>query len=337
MKRILVVGAARPVVVAMRALLVLLVVAVALFVSSDAGEAYNAARAVWPRPRSIAHPEGAWFWRLHPASLQVVFAQEGPHWDAVHEILSQAEQRYANLIPVAATARQEREGVPGRVVGVASQIHVSIMDPSTVLDLQTDESYTLVVSLKTGIRVVADTVFGVLRGLETFAQLVEPRAGVVRLERRTDDGAGVQAVMDPGTRFYVECVQVDDAPAYPYRGIMIDTARHYLPVPVIERMLDAMVAGGIGAYGACNLTSRVRRPISSTSCTGTCPTTRASRSSRVRCPSWRKRPGPLRWSTRISTVTLLVPFVLCPGAADDVRHSSSPSAAGVVSGHPHRA
>jgi N-acetyl-beta-hexosaminidase len=34
--------------------------------------------------------------------------------------------------------------------------------------------------------------------------------------------------------------KVEDQPAYPHRGLLIDTARNFITVPVIKRIIDAM-------------------------------------------------------------------------------------------------
>jgi hexosaminidase len=88
-----------------------------------------------------------------------------------------------------------------------------------------DESYTLEVSLD-GARLKAPTVTGALRGLETFAQLVTPGA----------DG------------FEAPAVRIDDKPRFPWRGLMIDSSRHWMPVAVIERNLDAMAAVKLNVF-----------------------------------------------------------------------------------------
>jgi len=82
-----------------------------------------------------------------------------------------------------------------------------------------DESYTLDVSAN-GAVLRAAIVEGALRGVETFAQLVVPGA----------DG------------FQVAATHIEDKPRFPWRGLMIDASRHWMPVNVIERNLDAMAA-----------------------------------------------------------------------------------------------
>jgi hexosaminidase len=82
-----------------------------------------------------------------------------------------------------------------------------------------DESYQLDVSSEKAV-LAASTVEGALHGLETFAQLIEPGA----------EG------------FEVASVHIEDHPRFPWRGLMIDCSRHWMPIEVIERNLDAMAA-----------------------------------------------------------------------------------------------
>ena len=82
-----------------------------------------------------------------------------------------------------------------------------------------DESYRLDVSSSSA-RLSAATVMGALRGMETFSQLIGPG----------------------GDGFSVPAVHIEDHPRFAWRGLMIDAARHWMPVAVIERNLDAMAA-----------------------------------------------------------------------------------------------
>ncbi|HJQ67292.1 MAG TPA: family 20 glycosylhydrolase [Gemmatimonadales bacterium] len=82
-----------------------------------------------------------------------------------------------------------------------------------------DESYTLSISAERA-SLVAPTVVGVLHGLETLLQLVAMDGPVV----------------------YLPAVLIEDAPRFPWRGLLVDAGRHFEPVEVIERTLDGMAA-----------------------------------------------------------------------------------------------
>jgi hexosaminidase len=82
-----------------------------------------------------------------------------------------------------------------------------------------DESYTLEISDKQA-KISAPTTVGAMRGLETFLQLLEG----------DKDG------------FYFPAVSINDKPRFAWRGLMIDSARHFQPMEVLKRNLDAMAA-----------------------------------------------------------------------------------------------
>jgi hexosaminidase len=88
-----------------------------------------------------------------------------------------------------------------------------------VQELGEDESYQLNVTTS-GAELQAPTTLGVMRGLQTFLQLVEI----------TPQG------------FAVPAVTIQDKPRFPWRGLMIDSSRHFMPVDVIKRNLDGMAA-----------------------------------------------------------------------------------------------
>jgi hexosaminidase len=86
-------------------------------------------------------------------------------------------------------------------------------------ELGEDESYSLEVAAS-GAKLNAPTTLGALRGLQTFRQLLET----------TQSG------------FAVPAVSIQDAPRFPWRGLMIDVGRHFMPLDVLRRNLDGMEA-----------------------------------------------------------------------------------------------
>ncbi len=95
----------------------------------------------------------------------------------------------------------------------------------SVQELGEDESYTLEVA-SSGAKLSAPTSLGILRGLETFLQLV----------RTTPEGFSV-----PG-------VTIQDKPRFPWRGLMIDVGRHFIPLDVLKRNLDGMAAVKLNVF-----------------------------------------------------------------------------------------
>ncbi|XP_055968440.1 beta-hexosaminidase subunit beta-like isoform X2 [Sorex fumeus] len=101
------------------------------------------------------------------------------------------------------------------------QLLVSVVDDSecdSYPNISSDESYNLKVQGPVA-SLSAHSVWGVLRGLETFSQLI---------------------YQDPYGTITINESTITDSPRFPHRGILIDTARHYLPVKRILETLDAM-------------------------------------------------------------------------------------------------
>ena len=88
-----------------------------------------------------------------------------------------------------------------------------------LLALGSDESYVLDVA-PTGMELSAANDLGVLHGLETILQLLKASP----------------------IGFAVPALRIDDAPRFPWRGLMIDTSRHFIPMEVIKRNVDGMAA-----------------------------------------------------------------------------------------------
>ena len=88
-----------------------------------------------------------------------------------------------------------------------------------VQTLGEDESYRLQVS-STAVQLDAPNPLGILHGLQTFLQLVH---------------------LGPNG-FTVTAVTIEDRPRFPWRGLMMDVSRHFMPVAVMKRNLDGMEA-----------------------------------------------------------------------------------------------
>ena len=90
-----------------------------------------------------------------------------------------------------------------------------------------DERYSLQAS--GNIRLSADEPLGVLRGIETFLQLVQQNT------------AGA-----PG--FSLPAVAIQDLPRFPWRGLSLDVSRHFIPTEHVKRTLDGMAAVKLNVF-----------------------------------------------------------------------------------------
>ena len=89
----------------------------------------------------------------------------------------------------------------------------------SVQEFDEDESYTLDVTSSSA-TLSASNALGVLHGFETFLQLVQPAS----------DG------------FAAPAVHIEDKPRFPWRGLMIDTSRHFVPLDIVKHNIDGMAA-----------------------------------------------------------------------------------------------
>ena len=92
-------------------------------------------------------------------------------------------------------------------------------DSKPVQEVGEDESYVLEVKPERA-TITAATDLGTMHGLQTFLQLVTV----------SPDGFAAPAVV------------IKDTPRFPWRGTMIDTGRHFIPLEVLRRNIDGMEA-----------------------------------------------------------------------------------------------
>lgn len=154
-----------------------------------------------PWPRSLDTGTGAW--RLTNARFELI--SELQPFSGSHA----AVRRLSEVVA-------RRTGLPGTEIN-PTPIRVRCAQPSSgVPGIDQDEGYWLVVD-DAGIYLDAATGWGVLRGIETLAQLV------------TADGT-------------VPHVAIDDGPRFSWRGLLLDPARHFLSIETLLRTLDGMAS-----------------------------------------------------------------------------------------------
>jgi hexosaminidase len=94
-----------------------------------------------------------------------------------------------------------------------------------VQELGEDESYYLEITPQRA-QLSAPNPLGVLRGLETFRQLIVSTP---------------QGLVAPSAN-------IQDQPRFPWRGLHLDVSRHWMPVEVVKRNLDAMAAVKLNVF-----------------------------------------------------------------------------------------
>ncbi|XP_021035771.1 beta-hexosaminidase subunit beta [Mus caroli] len=172
--------------------------------------------ALWPFPRSVQM-----FPRLLYISAEDFNIDHSPNSTAGPScsLLQEAFRRYYNYV----FGFHKRHHGPARFRAEPQlqKLLVSITLESeceSFPSLSSDETYSLLVHEPVAV-LKANRVWGALRGLETFSQLV---------------------YQDSFGTFTINESSIADSPRFPHRGILIDTSRHFLPVKTILKTLDAM-------------------------------------------------------------------------------------------------
>ncbi len=99
-----------------------------------------------------------------------------------------------------------------------SQLEINFNN-SAELKLGIDESYQLIIT-SDKINLSAETNFGAMHGMETLLQLL----------------------MVDKDGYYFPKLEINDAPRFPWRGLLIDVCRHFMPMDVIKHNIDGMAA-----------------------------------------------------------------------------------------------
>ncbi|CAL9754288.1 unnamed protein product [Musa acuminata subsp. burmannicoides] len=172
---------------------------------------------LWPLPKLFRHG-----YRTLSVDPDLALDLQIPGGESL--ALSKAFERYRDLI----FTQWERSAQRSYMDYDVNKLTVLVASDDDTLQFGVDESYTLSVgggesfSVVNGAAIEANTVYGALRGLETFSQLCTPNT-----ENKT-----VEIQKAP---WYIE-----DEPRFSFRGLLIDTSRHYLPLNVIKQVIDAM-------------------------------------------------------------------------------------------------
>lgn len=98
-------------------------------------------------------------------------------------------------------------------------------DAMSYPELGMDEAYNLTLGPTSAL--VAGSVWGAIRGLETFSQLLQ-------MNGNTTIRGGA-------------AIRIRDQPRFPWRGLMLDPARHFLTVAEINKTIDAMAQNKLNA------------------------------------------------------------------------------------------
>ncbi len=162
-----------------------------------------------PLPSTLVPGTGAL--PINASFTYALLGHSGPYiQQGAVRLLRRIETRTGISLPLAAAAK-------GQDATLTINVLTDLLETNP--QLGDDESYTLDITAQHA-QIEAKTWIGALRGMETLLQLVEPS----------------------GSQYVLPAVHIADAPRFPWRGLMLDTGRHFLPPAVIYRTLDGMAS-----------------------------------------------------------------------------------------------
>ncbi len=194
----------------MRTMLVVL----AMYSLAMFAEAQNAPLTLIPMPANIEMGAGQLV--VDPSFSVAISGRKEPRLQRTVEIFLDHLRRQTGMLPLDMKISDSSTGT--------LLIHADSRSKE-VQELGEEESYRLEIT-SSGAKLNAPTTLGVMRGLQTFLQLVETTP------------AG----------FAAPAVNIDDKPRFPWRGLMIDAGRHFMPLDVIKRNLDGMAAVKLNVF-----------------------------------------------------------------------------------------
>ncbi|TFY84002.1 hypothetical protein EWM64_g19 [Hericium alpestre] len=186
-----------------------------------------AAAALWPLPRQLQQGttplllsnDFAITLSIHNAPSDLV--------DAVSRAKSYLEKDKLERLVVGRGAADETaisgaKQLSGLVLSLSGNRAVRSISEDALLPLEDrDEAYVLdIPTAGSHATLSANSTLGLLRGLTTFGQL--------------------WYYHDGKTYTLGAPVHIEDAPAFPWRGLMLDTCRNFIPIDDIKRTFDAM-------------------------------------------------------------------------------------------------
>ena len=172
---------------------------------------------IWPLPQT---------WQRGKVTVEIPETIQF-HFESQSSILSNGVERYRKLIFLKETypmIQYSWSNTAASVTAILDAITLQVEDSSEILDLETDESYSLMIPATDckDVIIKAKTVFGALHAMETLSQIVQR-------------SSNHDAFLIPNAPW-----NITDYPVYKHRGLLPDTSRHYYDVKDIYKVIDTM-------------------------------------------------------------------------------------------------
>ncbi|KAL4705344.1 hypothetical protein ACJJTC_006830 [Scirpophaga incertulas] len=184
---------------------------------------------LWPKPTGDVDL-GNFLSKVNLNNINVKLFNRGKSDD----LMNAAAQRFKDMVGMSIP-----KGVALKLTGKSLDVHIVNTNPELrEFSLDIDEGYDLSIAPKNpdvklasdlNATIIAKSFFGLRNGLETLAQLF------IYDEIRDH-------------LLIVRDVKITDKPVYPYRGLLLDTARNYYTVESIKNTIDAMASVKLNTF-----------------------------------------------------------------------------------------
>ena len=179
-----------------------------------------------PYPQSVTLGVGG-YTLIEQVFIDIQGMSDERHHFIVERITQQLQKMHHEVI--SQSVMNDRQNIEG--LSAISNIRVLVnqgkKNSFQLPQFKQDESYQLTID-QHGIELVADTDFGALQGIATLWQLI---ASQTNIETKV-----------------LPYMVIKDFPRFPWRGLMIDSVRHFLSVETIKRQIDGMAAAKLNVF-----------------------------------------------------------------------------------------
>lgn len=197
--------------------------------------------AIWPQPQHLS--TGTTTLLLSPA-FEIQF-ERGPVPADVHEVTDRALKSLRDSRSPYLSVQQGRE-FKIRSASIVHCLRVSLQATSwtdLVEDVTADhahaadEYYELKLDADGSARLVVNTTLGLLRGLTTWEQLW------YAMPARCDERGAAQITFSSPALAFAPFApyEIWDSPHFYWRGLMVDTSRHFIPTDLLKSTIDGMM------------------------------------------------------------------------------------------------
>ncbi|CAG9859144.1 unnamed protein product [Phyllotreta striolata] len=203
----------------------------------DPGPRYPATKGeIWPQPKNQTKSDE--FFVLKPSNFEFKLTTSSGKC----KLLEDAIERYKDIISsthLIVKKMRKTLDLQGRkktwltnenFKGNINVLDVTLNGPCGTKDFPTEDSsenYSIQIGAKRNV-LSSDSVWGVIRGLESFYQSIY--------------------LADDNLSLRINRTIIEDSPRYSYRGLLLDTSRHFIPLEKIQLTIDAMAQNKLNVF-----------------------------------------------------------------------------------------